>query len=368
MSLSIESVLSAQNLTKAMKDVEGGVPADLVDPVLLAGSEEIEGNWHEVQVYEDTRENATITSYGAPATETDNEPVAERSFKLIHSFESKRVKAAALQNLKSEDASGQKQVKGAQTIARQVGDSRQRNMNLRMSSLYSLFSAGKVKFDKDGNVLDPTTGGAFAEVDFEVPAGNIGDCDALGEGPIIDNPWSAAGTNIHTQLANLRAAARKLTGQKLEDAYYGTNILDHLLTNNKLKEIINRNTGFQEQVAMGLVPQGFLGFRWFPINEAFFKNKAGDFIDFFDDDALTLTPKAGTGTWYDMVEGSYLIPTNQDIGGSLSEVIGSLEQAIGMFSYAAPTLNPPGATMFYGDTFLTELLIPASIFLVDTTP
>ncbi len=368
MSLSLESVLSSRNLTKGMKDVEGGVPADLVDPVLLAGSEEIEGNWHTVQVFEDTRENATITSYGAPSTAADNEPVSERSFKLIHSFENKRINAAAVNNLISEDGTGRKQVKGAETIGRQVGDSRQRSMNLRWSSLYSLLSNGKVKFDKDGNVLDPATASPFDEVDFDIPAGNFGDLDVFGTGAIIDASWANAGTPIHTQIANLRAAARKLSGMKLEDAYHVVNVLDHLLTNNKLKEIINRNPGFQESVAKNEIPDGFLGFRWFPINEAFMKDKDGAFVDFFDDDAVTFTPRASTGIWYDMVEGSYNIPTTTDVAGTLSDVFSSLGQVNGMFSFAAAQLDPPGATMFYGDTFLTELLVPASIFLADTTP
>ena len=78
-------------------------------------------------------------------------------------------------------------------------------------------------------------------MNYGVPAGNLTQLDVLGGGNILDATWDVATTNIATQLTNLKKAARKLTGYPLAHAFYGQNVLDYLLGNNKVKEMMKFN-------------------------------------------------------------------------------------------------------------------------------
>ena len=237
MSKSIEQILGASNLTGVIQKVEGGIPV-LLPPELLTPSEDVEGDFHRMSVFESTRRNAKIVTYGAPAVERDAESIGEIAFKLIHSFESKRIKPTTLMNLLAEDGSG-KQNKGLQTIARGTADLKQLMLNLRWSSIYSLLSQGQIAWASDGEILDPATASPFQTVNFNVPDGNKDQLDVFGTGDIIDVSWDDVAADIETHVQCIDEASLKLTGRPIKHAFHGKNILKFLLKNDRTKELIN---------------------------------------------------------------------------------------------------------------------------------
>ena len=68
-----------------------------------------------------------------------------------------------------------------------------------------------------------------------------------------------ATAGIATQLTNLKKAARKLTGYPLAHAFYGQNVLDYLLANNKVKEMMKFNPAANARTLAGDMPSGMFG-------------------------------------------------------------------------------------------------------------
>ena len=116
-------------------------------------------------------------------------------------------------------------------------------------------------------------------VNYGVPAGNTGQLNVAdgvyGGGNILDTPGTTPPPNIATQIRNLKKAARKLTGYPLAHAFYGQNVLDYLLDNNKVKEMMKFNPAANARTLAGETPQGLFGLQWHPAYEAFYEDETG---------------------------------------------------------------------------------------------
>ncbi len=365
MAKTLQQVLGSRNLTGVIQGVKGGVPADLLPPAFMRPTRRVEGDHCVYKKIEGTRKTARLIQYGAPSKRRAQSGVTEVPVKLMHSAEHQFHEPSTLLNLLSPN--GAKQKLGQAEISRQVKDFKQIYTNLRMCAIYSIFRFGAIYFDGDGNLL-PTSSSAVTTIDLQIPAGNKGQLDALGAGAIIAASWATAGTAIHTQIKNLRVAARKLTGYPLVHAFYGTSILDYFLGNTKLKELLNRNQNFQAATAGGDIPNGLLGFQWHPISEAFFEDNDGTNQDWFGTDTVVFTPEPSP-EWWEVIEGSYPVPT--DIGrvsGDASSALGQVMEVNGMFSYATVESDPVTIKHVAGDTFLPIPKVPKAMFLADVTP
>ncbi len=361
MAKTLQQILGGRNLTGVIQGVAGGVPDDLLPEGFMAATRTVEGEYGTYVKVEGTRKTARLAQYGSPSQQRVLKGVSEVSIKLIHTVESIYHKPPVLMNL-SNFQNDQKQRLGEEEIARQTGDFNRLFTNLRTAALYSLLAQGAVYFDADGNLLPDSTG-AHVTVDFGVPSGNKDQLDVLGDGAIIGASWATAGTAIHTQVAALKKAARKLTGYPVKHAFHGANILDHFLGNTKLKELINNNRSFQEGAASGEIPNGLLGLQWHPVDEAFYVDQDDTAQDFFDADAIVFTPEPSPD-WYELIEGTYPVPTDV---GSVSQdgagALGGVSTEAGMFSYAVVTADPVAIKHVAGDTFLPVLKVPKAIFI-----
>jgi len=104
-----------------------------------------------------------------------------------------------------------------------------------------------------------------------------------------------------------------------------------------------------------------------PVYDAFFTNHAGSDTDWAADDLVVFAPEPGP-EWLEWLEGTYPIPQSLTLSGDAAQALASLQPAQGMFSYAAVSINPPGVTQYFGDTFLPVIKVPNAIFIADVTP
>lgn len=362
----LQQILGARNLTGVINSVVGGVPDDLIPPAFMSLTRPVSGNqatYHKVQ---STRKTARLVQYGGTARTRELQGVTETPVVLAHFFESFMVKPDTMMALLDE-GNETRQRMGAQTLARQISDFGRLFRNNRLVAFYSALARGKISYDASGNFAltdQAATGGV--DVDFGVPAANLN--QAAGA---ISASWATAGTKIINDIKALKRAARKATGYPLRWAFYGSNIPDYLLGNTQLKEIINRNLALQEAfagAAAGEIPDGFLGFNWRPVDQAFYETANGTNTDIFGGDSLILTPEP-SADWWEWYEGSYPVPTNLGaVFNDASAALSSIQEVYGSFAYATVKHNPVGIEGFVGDTVLPVLKVPAAIYILDVTP
>src|SRR5205823_2759578 len=134
--------------------------------------------------------------------------------------------------------------------------------------------------------------------------------------------------------------ARKLTGYPLAHAFYGQNVLDYLLANNKAKELMKFNPAANARTLAGDVPSNLFGLNWHPAYEAFFEDDSGTAQDLVGGDQVLFTPEPSMD-WLDWLEGTYPVPTS---GGAITpdtvSAAGNVSLATGTFSYAQVTSHP----------------------------
>lgn len=365
MAKSLQHILGGRNLTRLITQVRDGVPAGLVPPALFTPTDRAEGDDAVVHRVKNTRRTARSKPYGAKAQTRDKQDLEDIPAKLIHTVESVDHGPTTLMNLKAPGSEGRQQL-GRQEVARQTAEFGRLFVNLRRAAVYSVIANGKVWFDGDGELL-PNSTGAVKTVDMAVPAGNQNQLDWDGGGDIIDASWATAGTKIITHVRKIKTAARQLTGLPLRHALYGQNLPDYFLTNTQTKELMNRDPALRTAVASGELPQGFLGFQWWPVDEVFFEDKDGTNQTMFGVDSLTLLPEVSTD-WWNFVQGTYPVPNSINVSSDATGSLNNFTVTAGMFSYSTVTVNPPNIEHVAGDTFLPWLVNPKAIFQADVTP
>lgn len=361
MAKTLQQILGAKNLTGLIQAVKGGLAEDIIPSPFMTPNRSVEGNHCIYRKVEGTRKTARLVQYGAPSVARNLSGISEVPITLAHSVEHISHDPSVLMNLTNMENESRQRL-GQQEIARKTGEFKQTFSNLRVAVVMSMLTQGKVYFDVDGNLL-PNSSNAVTTIDYGIPSGNRTTLNVGGWGTIISAKWSAAATNIHTQIQALRKAARKLTGYPIAYAFYGANVLDYIWSNTKLKEIINRQTPLKDGFAAGEIPDGFLRLKWRPIYEAFYQDQDGNYQDLADDDTVIFTPEPSVD-WYEFIEGTYPIPNN--VGAVVSDssaALGNVSIETGMFSYATVTSDPVGIKQVAGDTFLPIIKVPNSVFI-----
>lgn len=360
MSQTLDQILGGANLTGVIQQTTTGIP-DVFPAGFYASRRPVDGDTAEYTRIDGTRQTARIAAYGSPSQQRELKNIAKLPVKLIHTVESILHKPYVLTNLLN-FAEPTRQQLGIAEVTRQTRQFRQLFDNLRVASLTSMLFTGNIYFDGNGALL-PGSSGAKVTVNYGVPSGNTGQLNALGAGAILDSSWDSATTNVATQLQNLRKAARKLTGYPLAHAFYGQNVLDYLLNNNKVKEMMKFNAAANQRTLAGDVPSGLFGLDWHPAYEAFFEDDSGTAQDLVGGDQVLFTPEPSMD-WLDWLEGTYPVPTS--VGAITPDSVaaaGSVSVATGMFSYAQVTSDPVTVKHVAGDTFLPVLKVPKAIFI-----
>lgn len=361
MSKALTQILGGKNLTGVIQGVKSGIPRSMPQQ-FFTPNRTVTGDQATYTEVEGTRTTARIVQYGSPSQRRGLKGIKERSVKLIHTAEHQMHSPATLMNLRSYD-SPERQRMGQQEIARQTREFAMNFENLRVAAVQSAFALGSIYFDDEGNLLGSSSS-AQITVDYNIPSGNKTTLDVLGDGAIISAKWSAAGTAINTQLRNLKKAALKLTGYPIRHAFYGSAVPDYIFANTQLKEIINRNPGYQQQAyELGQVPNGLGGLQWHPADEAFFVDADGSYQTLFNQYSVTFCPEPSPD-WYEFIEGTYPVPTSI---GSMSpdaeSALGNVAEVGGMFSYAKVIDDPATIKQVAGDTFVPAIKVPNAVFI-----
>lgn len=360
MSQTLDQILGGQNLTGVIQQTSTGVP-DVFPASFYASRRPVDGDTAEYTRVDGSRQTARIAAYGSPSQQRELKDIAKVPVKLIHTVESMLHKPSVLTNLVSFDNPSQQQL-GIAEVTRQTRQFRQLFDNLRVASLTSALFTGTINFDGSGNLL-PSTTGAKVTVNYGIPAGNTQQLNALGAGNLLDVTWDNAASDVATQVSALKKAARKLTGYPLAHAFYGQNVLDYLLNNNRVKEMMKFNPPANVQTLAGDVPAGLFGLQWHPAFEAFFEDATGTAQDLVGGDQVLFTPDP-TMDWLEWLEGTYPVPTS--VGAITPDAVsaaGNVHLATGMFSYAQVTSDPVTVKQVAGDTFLPVLKVPKAVFI-----
>ncbi len=361
----LNHILGGVPLSGTIKRVAGGIPADGVPPAFMRVTSRKKGKLAEWIEVDDTRQSARRVHYGSPSINVSDIPgVRKRSFEFIHTFEHILHEPATLADLQNPDPMLRNLAE--QTIARDTEQFAMRFVNHRLTGIYSALVAGRIRYDREGNLVDPNAVSSAVDVDFGVPAGNRDQLDVDGSGDIIDASWALSGTPIATHIRRLKKAAVRLSGYRIKHAFYAENLLEFILDNNQLSAIINRNDGFQTMALAGEIPP-VLNLQWHPIDDLFFEDQNGDIVELVTADTVVFTPDPSP-EWWEVIEGSFPVPRNFNISADALAAVSNMTEENGMFSYATMLPDPPSIKQLAGDTFLPVLKVPRAIFIADVTP
>lgn len=361
MAKTIEQILGWVNLTGVIQEIKSGIPDVLPPAFKTVKTETIADSGRYTQV-RGVRTTAKRAEYGAPAVRRELIGVSSKDVKLIHLFEEMAISPLLYQALRNYD-NYQTQQRGMTELARQMGEFKRRFENTRIASVVSMLFKGAIYYDTNGNLL-PTSSGATLTVDYQVPANNIGSLNS-----IIAAPWSTASTDISSHIRTLKTQSLKDSGYELTHCFYGKNIPSYLAKNDYLKDWWVRHPQMREKwTETGEIPDGLFGIKkWIPAYESFFEDNDGTNQTFVDADAITFTPDI-TNEVYELMEGTYMVPTTFNPLSSITAAMGSFSTVTGQFGYAVPWHNPPSALAYMGDTFLPIWKNPNAIYLGDATP
>jgi hypothetical protein len=359
MAKTIQQILGASNMIGVAQSVRRGLPQYLPESFTRTGRRVV-GNTAKYNKVEGGRDLARLVQYGAPASLVGRKGITQVPVTLAHTFESITHDPLVLQNLMRTDSDEVQQM-AVDEIDRQTAEFTVRSENFRKGLIYSVLANGKIYFDGAGNLLFSSSG-AVTTVDYGVPANNLNQANGL-----ISASWATAGTKIIQDVNNLKKAAVQATGYELKHAFYGSKIAGYLLANTEAKELINRTPTLAQQFYnSGEIPNGFCGLQWHPVYGAFGTDSSGTVQSFFGDDYIGLFPEPST-EWWEIVEGSYIVPKSIDVAPNVQSAVGNLQTAFGMFDYAVVNHNPAGLTHYHGDTVLPLLKVPAAVYILDVT-
>jgi hypothetical protein len=363
----LEQILSGKNLSGLIQSVKSGIPIR-IPAAFLNPNRTIKGNTGKYRKVEGTREVARIVQYGSPAERRAQKGISEVPFVCMHSFEKQAHELTTLINL-LDAASDAEQQMGRSEVTRQTTLFKQLFMNLRIAAVTMALSKFHIYADSNGN-LQTGSSGAAIDVDYGVPSTHYNSgaagCNPLGAN-IITAQWDLAATDIIGQLRELKQAAVNVSGYPLRYAFYGDSIPGWIAANTTASNYMQANGDLSRQfIETGEVPNGFMGLQWVPLGDAFFVDENGAVQNLVADDEVIFTPEPSLD-WYELVQGTFPVPTN--FGSVVSDVqalISGVQQVAGMFSYAAGEVNPPSATQYAGDTFLPLIKVPGALYKFDT--
>ena len=369
MSKTEQQILGFESMMRMVEAVKAGVPDDVLPPEFFSVTSENDGGrTATVTKLTGTRRPARNTGYGAKSRKINQADFATQKYTMIHTFEHIDHKLNVLAQLRDFE-NPTRQAKGEKAVDKQTMNFMTRLQSLRQTAVASILArAGVIDFDAEGHILPDTTGSQF-QVDFEVPAGNQNQLDVFGGGDIIDASWGTSTTDIPGHVRQIIKASIQKTGFKVTGCIFGENIFSYLCGNDCVKNILQSNSGLANSFGQNDIPSGFLKLDWFDGSNFFFEDSAGDVQEMFGPDSITFIPDV-TDDWYDLQEGSYVIPGSGG-GGMSADAMAALadtEEVFGKFSYAKVIDDPVTVRHYHGDTMLPTLINPEAIFVADVTP
>lgn len=354
MGYSLEQVLGYVSLTGTIQATTTGIPNPYPDGFMNI-KKPVVGDKGRYTRIKGTRRTARLAMYGAPAVQRELKDVAYEDVKLMHTFESMNIDPLLIQALRNYNNYDLQQ-RGVQELARQVAEWKMYFQNLRIATIGQTLALGAIYYDGSGNFL-PSSSGAVVSATFGMNANNQNQLNG-----ILATTWSNPTADIPNQLRVLKQTAAELTGYPLKVALYGRNVPSYLTNNDYVLDYLARSPNMREQfLDSGEIPNGLFGFQWVPIYTAFFEDQTGANQLIWNNDAVTFTPEP-SADWWEILEGTYQVPTSINIQTDANQAMGSLREVVGMFGYSMVTHNPPTIQSYFGDTFLPVIKVPDAIY------
>lgn len=355
----LQQILGYVSLLPVVEKVKTGVPNPF-PPSLMVSNSKVEGDSGRYVETSGTRQTARANQYGSSARRRVMRGIGSRDVKLVSSYEELPIPPLVLQQLRNYD-NPQIMEMGRQEVVRQIKQFTTVFQNLRIACTGLVLGYGRFGFDADGNLLlDSGYSGAAEQVTFNVPAGNQSTIGGTITG------WSQVTTDIPGQIRALKLKALQTTGYPLKHVFYGINVPTFVNANNLMSEYLARNPRENADfLATGEIGNLF-DLVWHPVYTSFFADTNDANQTIWGSDLATFTPEIDP-QWWDVIEGSSLIPTSINIITDGLALLNNLKQVWGMYAYGKVTDNPVGITQFMGDLFLACLKNPNAIFQATTT-
>lgn len=346
----LQQLMGSRELSSAINTPSGGLPNGF-PPGFFTRTRKIRGAAASWKQYPNTRVAASIGTYGGSSKNVDNAGFSTRSAVAIHSFESQQFGQDVFNTL--DGVGGGADEMGIAELQRQTADFRRRFVNLRIHALQSTLALGAIY--KAGGTVLPTSSGATETIDMGVPANNKGTCNG-----IIGTKWDQPTATVLTDIDELQAAQVKAGNPPLRYAYYGQGVPEALINNPAIAKLIAGSNSLADGFASG-IPDA-LKMKWLPVGSMFHESAAGVQTDMFSK-LCVFTPDPLEGDWYEMLEGSYSVPSAPGMAADAASLAANLETRYGMFSYAEFSKDPVGIKQYAGDTFLPVLKVPSAVFI-----
>ena len=242
----LQTLLSPQVLTKVIS--RQALPSDWLASLfgVQMGGKNIlryghgrQGAYH---IYDHLRKVAAGRAPGTAAGRRSPNPVGRVDFTYPRMHDSIPLLAEVLHNLGQIANPSERDSMGADMIKRQTMSLGELAGNWRKAQLIgAIRDELYVGFDGDDMFFDfdpaPGLASPTLKVDARMPDSNRGQLDMLGEGNIIDVPWSDETSNIPGQLGKINAAFQQLNGGHLSAVICPTMVWDRVIQNERVAAI-----------------------------------------------------------------------------------------------------------------------------------
>jgi len=350
MAKTLEQILGFETLTRTITDPAGGVPTIDLPAGFFTLTTPVAGRNSSYKKVRSTRAVSQLTDYDGSSKEVDTPAEGETLVTLLHSKESIRHQAVLLQQLTGAQNPARQQ-KAIETVARRTAEFRRRFQNHRLASVYSMLGLGHIYYNASGQLLNSNTGNAV-DVNFQPTTGNAG-----------VGAWNTSSTDIAGQIEELEQTMEQDNGLLPVHVLYGKNVPYYLSTNDSVKNLLNGVPSFAEAFLRNGLPDGLLGKTWWPGRRMWFEDESGSKKEFFGDNSIALFPEP-TFDWYELQEGSYIVPTDIAVSSDAAEAAANIAEVNGMFSYAVIKDDPVSIKQVMGDTWLPVCKVPGAIRIV----
>lgn len=255
--------------------------------------------------------------------------------------------------------------RGVRYITSQQRYLAQRFKNNREFMVSRMFrGAFQVKIDGDSHT--PVDSGGHFNVNFRIPATNVGTVNGIFAGN-----WNVPGTAVPSdEILNLNAYSEELTGYPIAHAWINSTTFKQLLANDQLRELAGTaNVVFSQYERTGMTNEDgiqdsgftavFRGIPWLTwhVYDGVL-TVDGVSSKFIPDGRAIFTPEPDSA-WVEMYEGSEMIKRNVMDGGS---------EVYGFSAWTTDVIDPAAIELKALDVCLPALYLPSAVFYATVAP
>lgn len=229
-----------------------------------------------------------------------------------------------------------------------LADFKQYVENLKVAALHSMLGYGAVYIDKNGNVLPSATNAEVTVSSNQTYGANAGSPLTKtsywpGESDIVIGDWSSSSTNIPASLQAMDYGYVRTSNYKPKHILYGPAVAQYMYNNTQMSTFWSRqpevNADFLRQ---NLIPQGMLGYQWWPMQDAYFVDQNGTIQPFLAANQIVILPEINN-SWYEYFECSLPVPkTMSQPSQTPEEYLNFFQLVKGYSAYLHQFMDPIG--------------------------